>query len=1230
MDILNTQECYIDDKKYLINEFIGNEILLQKYKNGEIKIYDKLKNELIFADGPKISPYFRRSNCGDNPMTDWHKKWQSHFDGYTEKKYQCKEMIKKYRRTDVDLNDKQNIEFQYSPINKDNVNERKHDYGLMKKNVLWVIYGGNDNIEITELKHSNRVFLEFKSEYWKYKSFIDYDYIYIDIHDKIYKICPKFVKSHMIDIQNPISKEQFCKALKNEVNPFNDVDIYQTNIFVRQQGAGNGKTYGIIQLIQDSSFLHYDIFVYLTKQHSAVHVIYNEIKDQQQKGILNDIKFENLDDSKPKYFNKKTNKWEEKKQHCIYYTNKTNGKEYKIIIGTFDSFVYALGDKDSKGVDKYISMVNSIINDELKYKENVKSDGGLSYAGGVKLNKKMLLIGDEMQDLHELYIKAILKVSRDRYVDFYAVGDILQSISIEHNSFAFLVNNDLPTDTMNIKRYDKTNYCRRFSNEKLINFVNNVIPFNKYNLPIIQVPTDINQDICDNSLIIIHGQTIYSTDTDNSKINSEVKKIMEYYKYEVETNNMTPKDFLIVTPFVNKNPLVEALHISIREYWKNKENTNNKSKYTKYSVFHKSDEGTSVDLSESDDSTRIVSIHSSKGDGRSIVFVIGLSESGLKRYSGDTDNLIYNSLLHVALTRMKKKLYFRIEANSDDIHLRYEKYSEQTGDIHNIPPDLHISKNISIREICNNNKMRENNFNICYENIIKLSQYKTYSDNDNNKKIIDLKHHCVRYSIFNILFLIEIMNDKLNNDPEYKLQQLYQIWKNCINYELIKCDTTIEYNRRLWSKDETDKFPILIYKKEEGEYSENCDELLNYIDIVKKKLNKTLKKKESLNLDSIESVCLFYMMQICEQKKKSMLPITDMYDIINIYKKSKSNEKDDYLMSHYEKITHIKKLYDDLKNKYPNLKWLIDHDPYMNGFTTNFSIHDKINLIAYNDNNIIICYIKPQFNSINYNEVLLDSIFDTYLIHNIEIKDDKGDFTNNHVRFNGKQITSCVFTFDEDTPFYIDWKNKDGKNLILENKDLLTNMIGENLGVIFKMKNQNIFKFYKYWKNQFGDKKPNDIITCINDKFHTEKELTKCKFPPYIEEFLNNIKSQIQTEKKKGSKSKIQQQILDKYEDEIYFIDELNYYMKESIERYLGIYKDNNSESESDLSSESSDSNKEEYIWNIDALQKMKKYKNNDEKLKKIIKKYGIPINKFNEKIKIMRSDNSEDKICTK
>ena len=448
------------NKSKTINEYINLE-------NKPLKIYDEFKNELVFCNGIKVKPYFRKKlkkNPNPTLMTEWHEKCQSFFLQYKERTYRNEKMIKKFRRADVDLNSKQIIEFQYSHMEQTEALNRKKDWATVNKEIIWIIYG-DDTIEVTELKHSGRIFLEFVCEPWKYRSYTDYDFIYIDIKDKIYKINPSMVKSNMIDIQKPIDKLTFIKSLKKRIDVFNDDKVYQTRIYVKQQGAGNGKTYGVIQLIENEKFYHYDTFIYLTKQHSAVHVIKEELNDQLKR---KELKNTEIISDKLKA-----------KKHIISFKNTKTNKQRKIIIGTFDSFVWALGNQKAKGIDKFVVMVNSIINDEIKCSEN----GYVKYATGIKLDKKLLLIGDEMQDLRENYIKAIIKITRDRYVDFFGVGDILQSISIKKNSFYFLMEKELPTDSILVTKYTKQNICRRFIDNKLIEFVNSAVPFEKYSLP---------------------------------------------------------------------------------------------------------------------------------------------------------------------------------------------------------------------------------------------------------------------------------------------------------------------------------------------------------------------------------------------------------------------------------------------------------------------------------------------------------------------------------------------------------------------------------------------------------------------------------------------------------------------------------------------------------------------------------------------------------------------------
>ena len=1139
----STQYCFIENKKYNINDFIKDNKILKKYKNGEIKIYDCDKNELIFANGKKIKPYFRKLVLCDNPMTEWHKIWQYMFEGYTEQIYKSKDMIKKYRRTDVDLNDKQIIEFQYSRICKKDVSDRQSDYYKHNKEIIWVVYGGN-TIEVTELSHSNRIFLEFITETWKYESFIDYDYIYLDICDKIYKINPKSVKSDMIDVQMYITKEIFYTALKDNKDPFEKVDIYQTRIFVRQQGAGNGKTYGIVQLIEDDKFNHYDTFVYLTKQHSAVHVIKKEIDKHIENGWLKSIKITDDDIIS--------------KKHIINYINTKTNKKCKIIVGTVDSFVWALGNQNLKGVDKFMIMINSIINEDVYTK--ISDKGYVKYAGGVIFDKNMLLIGDEMQDLHENYMKAIIKITRDWYVDFYAVGDKLQSISIENNAFTYLLKENLQLPNTILPELPiETNVCRRFCNNDLIEFVNAMIPFKiKFNLPCItKNPLEIDNNT--DSLTVFDGKTIYPNELSDTIVH-EVEKIMKYYIKEVDDNNCLPKDFLIVTPYVSKNPLVEALHMAITEFWKERYND---KLCTTYSVFHKSVEGICIDLSKSDKATRIVSIHSSKGDGRNVVFVIGLTEEVLKLYSKYTDNLIYNSLLHVALTRMKKKLYIRLEKNGDDIYHRYIKYIENTGKICTMSPELIISNKLDFTKIIKDSQTKTDIFNICYENIIKYTEYTDLKENieDKDKKIIDMGHHNTRFAIFITLIMIEIINHKQKNDKQYKQQQLYQKLKNCLEYEIIMCNSVKQYNTIINNKDKI--FPILAYKNDEGLYSDNYNKLIKIIDCIRAKISDLINKNKNIELNNaLESICFYFMMCMCDKFKNcSLLPISDMYDIINIYNTEKSESSDEYIKEHYNKIIHVKKIYTNLCKKYKNLKWLVNQKIYMNGSTFDFTIHKTFNLIAYNSEIFIVFYVKPQFNSMNFNEILLDSIFDEYLIKNVKKENKDGEIYKIYEHIQGKKIMTCVMTFDKDEPYYIDWNNNN--DLITKNIKLLNNIIRDNIMSIYISKNNIVHEFYKYWRTFFKKNKPLKIINNIIKEYENikQKHIYRCDYPKYIDFIFQRIKNKIEFENRG---SKYQRIILDEYDDKL-FIDDLNNLMTEAIDIFFGISIDD-SDTDSDSS----------------------------------------------------------------
>ena len=1125
---MNTQECYINNKKYSIKEFMKNKNLIFKCKEGIKTIYDKNNNEIIFCDGKKVKPYFRKLITSDNPMTKWHKDWQNQFHGYTEQKYNCDQMHKKYRRADVDLNDSYIIEFQHSRISREEILNRKDDYAKVNKNIIWIIDGNNyddkQSIIITELKHSNRIFLEFKTDEWKYESFIDYDVIYLDIDDKIYKLCPYLVKSKMIDIQSPLTKKEFCDRLKKGEKIFEDEKIIQTTIYVSQQGAGNGKTFRAANLLSENfnnnkkSYHHYDTFVYLTKQHSAKTVIYNEF-------IYDDNGDKKLKSNHLSETFKLNNVQKKNKKYHIELKNKETNKVYKIIIATIDSFIFSLGNKSKKGINKFMTIVNSIIDDDFKCEKS----GYNKYAGGIVLNKKMLLVGDEMQDLDENYIKAILKICRDRYVDFYMIGDILQSIKTENNSFVFLSKNKLP-DTIKLIKPKPENNVMRFGDKKLISFVNDVIPFEKYGLPYMERHIDNKDNDKNSDLIIFDGKTIYANEKNKCTINIEVQRIMEYYKFEVIKNNCKPNDFLIVTPFTKKNTLVEALHLEIREFWKQYYGA---EEYVQFSVFHKSEDGNTIDLDESIDATRIVSIHTSKGDGRNVVFVIGLTEEALKKYSEESNNIIYDSLLHVALTRMKKRLYIRIENNNDNICRRLLKYNTDPS----LSPYIDFSKKINFEKLISGQIQK--NYDILYHLIIKNTIYKDFKQNNEEiKELIDIKHHHIRSASLHILFLLAIANSVIINNKitdEFIPQQMYPLLKKCIDFEVIQYSNTKDYNKSLFNKDNKE-IPVLI--DENGEYKLVYDELINTINLNKNKLKILLDNKnpKPINLDIIQSICLYHTIEICESKYKSILPIADMYDIIDLYNKSSSNDKKIFLKNHYLKMEKIKNIYDMIDKKYPKMKWLWSKYGIFNGKTTSIEINNTYQFIGYNNKDVVVCKICPRFNDLNCNQIIFNSIFEIFFLKNTNDEDKKKYFNN-------KKIIMCIVTLDRTEPFYIDFND-----LIDTNYKYILCIIKNNIISSFSIKNKGLYLLYNFYKNEYINLSPYETINRIVEEI--KKIDNKKHFPDYVLEFFDEIKFNIK--QKNGNYDK-QKKILEKYNNQEYFISKINFLMNELLNRFLGI-----------------------------------------------------------------------------
>ena len=1036
-------------------------------------------HQLVYVNGKKRKRHFRHKHSedvGGSPMTQWHCEWQGNFP-ITEVLFQKNnETQVKSRRADA-LIDEYGIilEFQHSSIDETEVNNRKNDYWLHNKEIIWII-DGNSGISVNMLDHSNRIYLEFISEPWKYQSFMSYDHIYIDIANQIYKVYMNNIKSSMTDVEPSKTKQEFIYALNNGIDLWSSDAPSQCKLYIKQQGAGNGKTYGIIQMLASTEFQHYKSIILVTKQHSAKYIIYKEFTDQLDSGDITNLKIE----GSPNVV------WG---KYIIKYHNVNANVDCQIIIATIDSFMNAIGNKNHTDLNMFEGLVNSIIDEHIECND---MRGTINYGGlNPKLNKETCLVIDEFQDLPQYYAKAVIQIMRNRYIDAYVVGDTMQSISFEQNSFTFLLEEEVPNITKIV--YPFSNICRRFTDPKLVDFVNNMISFDKYNLPLI-TPYK-NDDNISESLIIFEGNCIYSNTIDNNMLilNKEVENFMKHYEKEVEENNRVASDFLIVTLFTQNNPLVSAIEIAINMYWNNKDK---KEDYFRYAVFHKSELGTSINLSESEHSTRIVSIHSSKGDGRNVVFVIGLDENSLKRFSGRVDSLIYESLFHVAITRMKEKLYIRLDINNknDNIHTKIRNYCFHNNiENSDITPSLNIYDNVKYTDLvesCKTNKIYES----FSENIINSINLKNLQKNVNDKQLIDMGHHNIRYAALFITLILEIVNkDNINQDNTIKKQikaMLFDVSKSNIitvshwkEYNIF-LDNNCNLNRNQMNKKQKKEhedccksIPILKLSNQGRDYRNHYNSINIFINKIQEKLLIYLNNNKILPvLCPFECVILYFMLEVCSKGTYTNIHINEIYNITDIYSKyfndslgnhteclckscfanipydivksqsGKATESDEhiqetecrmnieynsnsmqkYIFSHYEKMIKIQEIYNMVYLKYPKINWLMNSNITFGGTNNNFNVYKRFSLIGYNEKDVIIAYINPQFNSLNYNEIIMNSIFDTFFISNIKKESENKSENQNYERFNGRNITTIIFTTDMDEPYYINWVNNNG------------------------------------------------------------------------------------------------------------------------------------------------------------------------------------------------------------
>jgi hypothetical protein len=408
--------------------------------------------------------------------------------------------------------------------------------------------------------------------------------------------------------------------------------------------------------------------------------------------------------------------------------------------------------------------------------------------------------------------------------------------------------------------------------------------------------------------------------------------------------------------------------------------------------------------------------------------------------------------------------------------------------------------------------------------VIERSDIPTIEEIEKKSKVIDMGHHFIRYTSMVILMYMKILKNQNNNESKTK-KQIEAILRQIANKPYVpSTQKWKEYNHMILNKE-----LCLLKFSERGQYT-------RYYDIIKEVMENVIKKiklmmcVKSTNdecMCPLESVVLYFMMEITRSGSYSDMSIDELYRIVDIYSKSFSTallghedclcEKHfggnvtcrtgkRYLVNHYEQLSSIGVMYDKFLEEHSDVSWLINHNVTFRGKSSALRLYKKFKLIGYTNNDIFVLELKPQLTSLNYNEVLVDSIFDRCLLdsfHKDEASDESSSESENsesankydkdkedYKKFGFKNARTIIFALDKTEHIEVVWDDDRVRDFPLQ-------LLREKLVKYFEYKGVDLVYFYRYYKNKYSERYLNKML---------EKLLEIEKLPYFIIKFFEDIK----------------------------------------------------------------------------------------------------------------------------
>ena len=666
---------------------------------------------------------------------EWHKHQESFFNEKVNKiSYYIPDSVISTGKNKFafEFQDKHVLTHEY--IYKKNNAYIKHNY-----NPIWIIrideYAVIENNNLRYNKSDIKIYEKCQYLYLSYNKLIFHP-------NKLSKCLPEN------DFYNIFINKNSIPVEDNFIDDIPGVQLNNSLFNYIQMGAGSGKTYSImIDALQNDN-----ITIILTKVNIAKDAIFNKIHEilkENEEIIVNGFKMKIQDINNILHTNKNLLNT---KQYIVEYKDKI------IIIATVDSFLYNFIDDDSK---KQLSQQL----DTFKYvTQNFQEVERINHIYKGKNIDGATVYIDEAQDLHKSYKNFIEQTTKRYNFKIILVGDILQSIYYDDNLYKCV---SIDTKWKRIKENEEY-ICRRCKNYEIINFVNENIHNkiqNNDNIPIKQpiqkyynclnIPNNKNniqiykcEIYTNNNIIIDMKEDLYKT----------ITNILEIHK------NKQPKSFAFILPYIK--------HYSISSYIE--KILIEKLGSSNVHLFQ-AENGEPINLNKYSECAKILSVHSSKGEGFDVVVSINIEPkiiSKVYQHDNNINSLLCWSMMNVAYTRAKENLYV-INFDESNTFFRWKSFTSTKNFVQDCINEEQQNKLINIIK-----KSLGNDYDKLFDKI----------DKNVNGTLIDNNIQSLRYYIImSLLYLISYMNT--NGKNEY----IAKLYHNVHNKNVKYCDKSIEF-----------------------------------------------------------------------------------------------------------------------------------------------------------------------------------------------------------------------------------------------------------------------------------------------------------------------------------------------------------------------------------------------------------------------------------------------------